>query len=128
MANKKIDAILSKAKEIASSNDRIKNLIESVKEKLADVNKTIDGKQSFVSEIQLVMKMLKSHISGDYRAFSVRSILLLVFSLVYFIIPFDLIPDFIPALGFTDDISILLFVLKSIKDDIEDFKLWDGED
>lgn len=127
MANKIIDAIFTKAKKTAQSNDRVRTLLEQVKGKLSSVTTSMEGKQSFASDIQLIIKMLKTHVSGEYNSFSVRSIALLVFALVYFITPIDLIPDFIPALGFTDDISIVLFVLKSIKDDIEDFKFWDSE-
>jgi uncharacterized membrane protein YkvA (DUF1232 family) len=31
--------------------------------------------------------------------------------LAYFIVPFDLVPDFIPGIGFTDDAGTLLFTL-----------------
>jgi uncharacterized membrane protein YkvA (DUF1232 family) len=34
--------------------------------------------------------------------------------LAYFIVPFDLIPDFVPGIGFTDDAGTLLFTLFAV--------------
>ena len=36
---------------------------------------------------------------------------MLLAALAYFILPFDLIPDMIPALGFTDDAALLAAVI-----------------
>lgn len=40
--------------------------------------------------------------------------LLVMAALGYFILPLDLVPDFIPILGFTDDIGALVFALGKI--------------
>jgi uncharacterized membrane protein YkvA (DUF1232 family) len=34
--------------------------------------------------------------------------------LAYFIVPFDLVPDFVPGIGFTDDAGTLLFTLFAV--------------
>lgn len=39
-------------------------------------------------------------------------------ALGYFILPIDLIPDVIPVVGYSDDLTALLFALKSVKDNI----------
>ena len=40
-------------------------------------------------------------------------------ALAYFIFPVDVIPDFIPAMGLTDDLSVLLFAIKQVRDHIK---------
>lgn len=125
MADSKITSIMSKAKDTISSNERVQKLLEAGKKRLDEIASNSEDKQSFINQIQMIIRMIKAHFTGEYKSFSMQSMLLLVFALVYFITPFDLLPDFIPALGFTDDISIVLFIFKSIKGDIEEFKSWE---
>ena len=48
-------------------------------------------------------------------------------ALAYVVLPIDIIPDFIPAVGFIDDVFVVGIVMKSISDDIERFKAHKGE-
>jgi uncharacterized membrane protein YkvA (DUF1232 family) len=50
---------------------------------------------------------------------------MVVGALLYFITPLDVIPDLIPALGFTDDAALVLWVYKNIREDIEKFRQWE---
>lgn len=43
-------------------------------------------------------------------------------AVVYFVNPFDAIPDILPAAGLLDDASVIGFVLASAKNDIEKFR------
>ncbi|MCQ2282885.1 MAG: DUF1232 domain-containing protein [Bacteroidales bacterium] len=43
---------------------------------------------------------------------------IIVGALGYFILPLDVIPDFIPALGFTDDAAAIAIALKTVSDNI----------
>ncbi|MFA6266475.1 MAG: YkvA family protein [Pseudolabrys sp.] len=38
----------------------------------------------------------------------------LVGAIAYFVLPFDVVPDFLPVLGFTDDAAVLMTALKLV--------------
>jgi uncharacterized membrane protein YkvA (DUF1232 family) len=44
--------------------------------------------------------------------------------LLYFILPADLIPDFIPVVGYLDDLAILTTIMSSLKKEINDYLAW----
>ena len=125
MSKFKIDKIFKKAKETLTENEKVKGLISEVKDKVEEINSDSDERTTFIYQLQVIIRMVRAHINGSYKAFSATTILTLVFALVYFITPIDLIPDFIPALGLTDDISLVYFVFKSLADDIAKFRVWE---
>lgn len=43
---------------------------------------------------------------------------ILIAALAYFVLPFDLVPDVILGLGFTDDIAVLLTAFRAVQDSI----------
>jgi len=93
------------------------------------INKLKDSNSSFandfVQKIQALVRMVKMHISGQYKV-QLSSLIYVVFALIYFIVPTDSIPDFIPALGFSDDLTVVYFVFKKIEKDISEFILWEN--
>lgn len=127
MSNKRINKITDKAKELVSNNEKVKNLLSDVKQKIDDIRNDSEERTSFIYKLLLITRMIRAHIRGEYNAFSTSTVLTLVFALVYFIVPLDLIPDFIPGLGLTDDISIVYMIFKSIADDIARFQHWESD-
>jgi uncharacterized membrane protein YkvA (DUF1232 family) len=51
----------------------------------------------------------------------------LIGAIVYFVNPFDAIPDFIPVIGYLDDAAVIGWVMKTLKDEIERFRAWEVE-
>ncbi|MGB3463823.1 MAG: DUF1232 domain-containing protein [Cyclobacteriaceae bacterium] len=121
--NKYID----KAKKILNDSNKFDNLADGVNKKFGNLNDEDNKIGQFIHQLKLFVRMVRAHFSGSYSAFSPKSLLIMIAGLVYFITPFDLIPDFIPALGFTDDISVIYFIYKSLNVDIEKFQLWEKE-
>jgi len=44
--------------------------------------------------------------------------------LMYFLSPFDAVPDWIPGIGMLDDIAVLAWVMKSLESELNAFRAW----
>lgn len=44
--------------------------------------------------------------------------------LLYFILPADLVPDFIPIVGYLDDLAVLTTIVNSLKEEIREYQIW----
>ena len=76
----------------------------------------------------LLLAVSKDFINGNYTTIPKRSIVAILGGLVYFLSPIDVVPDFVPVLGFIDDIFVLNLVYKQVLKDLEEYKIWkDGQ-
>lgn len=72
-------------------------------------------------------RLLKAYAGGEYRQISLESLVLIVASIIYFVMPIDVVPDFILALGFVDDAALLAWTFRTVAGDIEEFIDWEKE-
>ena len=121
LKSKSFQKALRKAAGIATNPDKLSNLIGSVSEKLSDMDENKQRISGFFDKVRTLLRMLRAYINGEYREIPWRSLLMIIGSLIYFLMPLDLIPDFIPLTGFADDISIIFLVFNSINEDIVAF-------
>ena len=77
--------------------------------------------------ISASFRLLKAYAAGEYRQISLESMALIVASIIYFVMPFDAVPDFIVALGFLDDAALLAWTFRSVAADIEAFLGWEKD-
>jgi uncharacterized membrane protein YkvA (DUF1232 family) len=112
-----------KAKEIAGEDGKLSKLILQVKERLEKVSGNPKIKAG-LEPILVFKRMIQAHLSGEFKV-SNKTLGLIVLGLVYFITPLDFIPDFMPLIGFADDLSVLLAVYNSVKHEVDAFKMWE---
>jgi len=125
--SKKVDKIISKAENAVSSNQKMQTILTLAKDKLDELQHDEKLPHHFLKGLRLIAAMIKDHFSGNYKAFSGSTIFMFVLGLVYFVTPTDLIPDFIPVLGFTDDIALILYIFKKFGEDIKAYRKWREE-
>lgn len=101
-------------------------LIELVQNVLAKLSKVAANPkvQKFIQPVQIFIRMIKAHFRGDHKI-ALSTLGLIVLALVYFLSPVDFIPDFLGALGFADDLSVILAVYAKVKDEVEQFLEWE---
>jgi len=73
---------------------------------------------------QIFLRLLRAHFAGKFCA-PADSILILVAAVIYFVSPFDLIPDSIPVLGLIDDAAVITCVARANLTLISDFRKWE---
>ncbi len=84
---------------------------------------------AIVAPIRDALRLVRAYAAGSYRDISWQSLLILVAAVVYFVMPVDLVPDFILGLGLLDDAAILGWTLRTLNRDLERFLAWErGEE
>ncbi|MEC8020455.1 MAG: DUF1232 domain-containing protein [Pseudomonadota bacterium] len=76
-------------------------------------------------DLKTLLRLLDATVSGRYPALPQGVMTAVGAALLYWLMPLDLIPDPILALGFIDDAAILGWVLKRLSDDLLAFRSWE---
>ncbi|MDT0650505.1 YkvA family protein [Autumnicola edwardsiae] len=79
---------------------------------------------------KLMFGMLQDYRSGTYKNIPWFTIAAVTFALLYVLNPFDVVPDFIPGLGYIDDFAIMTVTLRFLETDLHsylDWKLAEGD-
>ena len=75
-------------------------------------------------DLQLLRALSLAWFKGEYRQISNQALLMVVAALLYFITPFDAIPDWLVGVGFVDDLAVLAWVMRTWHGELEAFKAW----
>lgn len=121
LKNKSFQKALRNAAGMATNPAKISDLLEAVGGKLSNLDKSKKQVATLFDKVKTLMRMLRAYVSGEYREMPWKSLLMIIGALVYFLMPVDLIPDFIPVSGLADDLSILFLVYNSVNEDIAGF-------
>lgn len=116
---------ISKSETLFSQNQvgllsLIKGALKKVQETAASSNLTVV--KLLNRYIILFSELIKSYLQGNYTKLPVVTLVKITAALLYFVMPFDFIPDFLPLVGFADDLAIVVWVGKAIKEELDEFE------
>jgi len=115
----------SKAEEYARDPEKAKKLIDDAFKKAKGKNKGPLGE--VWRYLTALIRLTRAYFDRQYTDVPWQTIVLAIAALIYFVSPIDLIPDFIPVVGYLDDGAVITFVVASIKTDLDNFLEWEDD-
>ena len=110
----------AQAEQIINDPSKVDEVLIQLEEKLREVPAIGEN----LSQLPLMIAMVKGYITKEYSEVSPKVIALLVGSFLYLIKKKDLIPDNVPVLGIADDLAVVGLALKLSETELEAFSEW----
>ncbi len=119
-AQEVLDREIGEAEELIRNPSKVDEILMQLEEKL----KAVPVIGSTLSDLPLMISMIKAWIKKEYTVVSPKVIACLVGAVIYLIKKKDLISDSIPIIGHADDLAVLGLALKLSEKELKAFAEW----
>ena len=85
---------------------------------------TTGSLKRFAWRIHLARDLVGDTLSGAYTGLSKADLLLIAGALAYLVLVVDIVPDFIPALGWMDDCVVLTWVFRRVSSELDRYEAY----
>jgi curved DNA-binding protein CbpA len=87
------------------------------------INKAYPTLKKVIDNVRELYGLFKDSVKGNYKLHP-ANVAMIGGGLLYFILPADLIPDFLPLFGYLDDLAVLTTIMNSLKGEINQYRDW----
>lgn len=112
------------AERVAKDRKRTSHVVREAYEKLTAHRESVG---SLREDLPRLLRLVRAWSSGDYRRIPWKALVTILGAVLYFVNPLDLVPDFIPVLGYVDDAAVVGYVLRVLSDELTRFAVWETE-
>ena len=86
-------------------------------------DKAYPALKAALERVRVLYSLFKDAVNGKYKLHP-TSVAMIGGGLLYFILPADFIPDFIPVAGYLDDLVVLTTIMNSLSKEIGEYRIW----
>lgn len=76
-------------------------------------------------DFNTMIRMMRAWALGQYKGLSLSSLVIIVGAVIYFLNPIDAVADFLPFIGFSDDVAVIALAIARLKNEFERFEEWE---
>lgn len=115
-----------KAEEKAKTVIEDPAAVDQIAEKAQAKVRRSGGKIAAVKrELEILIRLLRAWAGGKYKGVSIVNLVIIVGAVAYFVNPIDAIADFLPLIGFSDDVAVIAFAISRIRGEFDKFEEWE---
>lgn len=119
---KRYEADVEDAETIIKNDEKVDELLNKAQMKMK--KKSVTNAGVLYEDIKLLINLLKDWISKDYREVPMGTVVSLLAGVIYFVNPFEIMPDYIPLIGYIDDAFLLSLIIRQFNRDMQKYAIW----
>lgn len=108
------------AEKMLNHPDKIDRMLKRLEKKLKGLPK-LGGALAYIPKMGM---LINSYIRGQYTDVPIGTIVGVIGVVMYFVLPIDAIPDFVPGVGYLDDAAVANGSLYLVKNDLDEYMRW----
>ena len=116
-----------RAADYLQDPSKLHSLVDKVEKKSKEVRSFSAPVTAALGNVSLLGRMLRSYVRREYRAVPWGVLLSAAAGLLYFVMPWDALPDFILGLGLVDDAALVAFIVGQIGTELNKFTAWEAQ-
>ena len=120
------NVFIGRATKLLGKPFKVVTILNETADKLASEDSKDNKFKQLFDVARTMVRLVRSFISGEYRDISLGTIISGLAVLLYVLSPIDLVPDFIPMLGFLDDLSLVSWWVGKFQAEIIKFRTWEN--
>lgn len=123
--NALFSVFLNRAGKLLGRPFKVVMVLNEVANKLASKESKDNKFRQLFDVAHTVVRLVRNYVSGSYRQIETGTIVSALGVLLYTLSPVDLVPDFVPVVGFLDDLALLSWFVEKFQGEIVRFREWE---